>query len=116
MKLFYITLSFILLQLLFSCNNSKKNSAVLLKQYHVWGNCSKCKATIEKACNINGVNTAIWSEDSKLLTLKIDTSILAVETVLKAIADSGYDNELFFANDYAYSKLDISCQYERRAE
>lgn len=80
----------------------------------VWGNCDKCKATIEKACKINGVNSASWNQDSKLIKIKLDTSVVSTNKVLQAIANAGYDNEKFTADDYAYSNLPACCQYERK--
>jgi len=97
-----------------SCNNNK--SAFAEKSFHVWGNNQKCKVTIEKACESDGVGEAKWDMDSKLLKLKIDTTITSYSAVLKLVASAGYDNELFYGNDYAYSKLDETCQYERRAD
>jgi periplasmic mercuric ion binding protein len=95
-----------------SCSTGKKGTAQFTE--HVWGNCEKCKANIENACKIQGVSEADWSVDSKLLTLKLDTSIVSVESVLKSVAKAGYDSEKFFADDYSYGALPQCCQYERR--
>ena len=43
-----------------------------------------------------------------------DTAIITTDAVLKSVASAGYDNELFYGNDYAYSNLPEVCQYERR--
>jgi len=96
----------------FSCGGGKKSSVEMTA--HVWGNCEKCKATIEKTCSIDGVSDAVWNEDSKLLNLKLDTSMISLNTVLEAIAKAGYDNDKFYADDYAYNKLPDCCQYDRR--
>ncbi|MBA3663020.1 MAG: heavy-metal-associated domain-containing protein [Bacteroidetes bacterium] len=105
---------FLLLTLfLYSCGSS--NSTVE-KTVKVWGNCEKCKTRIETAAKINGVSKAEWNMDSKLLKFKVDTSITTINAVLKSVAHAGHDNEVFFADDYAYSRLPESCQYERRAE
>ena len=95
-----------------ACGGSK-NKAVDMSA-HVWGNCEKCKATIEKACGIDGVSEADWNIDSKLLKLKVDTSKITLNAVLEAVAKAGYDNEKFYADDYAYNKLPDCCQYDRR--
>lgn len=81
---------------------------------HVYGNCEKCKVTIEKACVLDGVNDASWGIDSKLLTVKYDTTKVSLDFVLESVSKAGYDNERFFANDYAYEALEPCCQYERR--
>ena len=96
----------------FACTGDKTPS--IETTVHVWGNNDQCKTTIETASKIDGVTEATWSPDSKLLKLKLDTAGVTVSTVLQAVAKAGYDNEKFFADDYAYNKLPESCQYERR--
>ncbi len=81
---------------------------------HVWGNNEKCKITIEKACVLDGVKDADWSVESKLLTVKYDTNKVSLDFILESVSKAGYDNERFFANDYAYEALEPGCQYERR--
>lgn len=105
---------FILAGLFYACN-SPKNSTVE-KSVKVWGNCEKCKARIETAAKIKGVSSVDWHVDSKLLQFKVDTLIASPSQVLKAVAHAGHDNELFFGDDYAYSALPETCQYERRTE
>lgn len=95
-----------------SCGSN--SNTVVEKTFHVWGNNEICKHNIEKACKLNGVSDPNWNQDSKLLKFKIDTAILNTDAVLKSVASAGYDNELFFGNDYAYSNLPEACQYERR--
>lgn len=104
--IFFISLGFA------GCNSGGSSSYET--SVHVWGNCEKCKATIEKSCNLGGVSIAKWDVDSKLLTLKLDTNVVSVDAVLQAVAKSGYDNEKFYANDYAYDNLPTCCQYDRR--
>lgn len=99
---------------LFFISCGTKSEAVVEKTFHVWGNNETCKKSIEKACKLSGVSGANWNVDSKLLKFKIDTSIITTDAVLKSVASAGYDNELFFGNDYAYSNLPEACQYERR--
>ena len=81
--------------------------------FHVLGNNEMCKKTIEEACKMKGVSSADWHMDSKLLTLKVDTTLVTFDEVLQSVASVGYDNEKFFGNDYAYGALPESCQYER---
>ena len=103
---------FIVFVLLLSCNEGKKPAVEMT--VHVWGNCDKCKAAIEKTCTMDGVSEANWNVDSKLLKLKLDTSVVTLNVVLQAVAKAGYDNEKFYADDYAYNKLPDCCQYDRR--
>lgn len=113
MKKFFYIILFIVGLGIFSCNTGGGASSYETS-VHVWGNCEKCKATIEKSCNLNGVTSANWDVDSKLLTLKLDTNVISVDAVLQAVAKAGYDNEKYYANDYAYDNLPQCCQYERR--
>lgn len=94
----------------------KTSNTTIEKAYKVWGTCEESKSRIESAAKINGVSFAEWNSDSKLLTLKLDTTVTSTNAVLKSVAKAGHDNELFFADDYAYSKLPENCQYERRSE
>ena len=104
----------IAISIIFSC--CKNSTTLSEKSFHVWGNNQQCKSTIEQACLADGVAEAKWDIDSKLLKLKIDTTVTNYDAVLKQVARAGYDNELFFGNDYAYSKLPEACQYERRVD
>lgn len=98
--------------LFFACTGNK--TPAIESTVHVWGNNEQCKAIIENASKIEGVTEAVWSPDSKLLKVKLDTSVVTVNAVLQSVAKAGYDNEKFFADDYAYNKLPEACQYERR--
>lgn len=104
----------IALLMFFSCSDASKS--VKEKTAHVYGNCELCKARIEAAAKIKGVNEASWNVDSKLLTFKLDTTITSVESILRAVAAVGHDNEAFMGNDYAYQKLPERCHYERKEE
>jgi hypothetical protein len=80
----------------------------------VWGNCSMCKAHIEKAAKADGVSKASWDKDSKLLTLVYEPSKVKSDDIQKKIAAAGYDTEKFKGDDKAYAKLDACCQYDRK--
>jgi mercuric ion binding protein len=112
MKKIYLTIIAIT-AFIYACSNSKSVSD---KTIHVYGNCEKCKARIEKAAKMKGVTDVNWNIDSKLLTYKIDTLVTGVNTVLQAIAAAGHDNDAFPGNDYTYGKLPQCCQYERKSE
>jgi copper chaperone CopZ len=112
MRIIFASLIFI--ALISSCKNS--SGSVVEKTVKVWGNCEKCEKRIEDAGKIQGVSSVDWNAESKLLTLKADTSVVSVDEVLRSIAKAGHDNEKYFADDYAYSKLPETCQYERRSE
>ncbi|MCA6436093.1 MAG: heavy-metal-associated domain-containing protein [Bacteroidota bacterium] len=73
-----------------------------------------CKNTIETALKLKGIQAANWDVNSKLLTIKFDSLSTSPTIFLKAVAEAGYDNEAFIANDYAYKNLPECCQYERK--
>lgn len=84
--------------------------------YMVSGNCGMCKSTIEKAASVMGVSEAKWDIETKILTLAYDANLITGDTVLKHIADAGYDNEKFKATDMVYNALPGCCKYERTQE
>jgi mercuric ion binding protein len=98
-------------------SNSKMDMATTKTEtIKVWGNCSTCKAKIEKAAKADGVSKASWDTDSKLLTLVYDPSKVKSDDIQKKIAAVGYDTEKFKGDDKAYAKLDACCQYDRAPE
>lgn len=60
-----------------------------------------------------GVSEAKWDIETKILTLAYDANLITGDTVLKHIADAGYDNEKFKATDMVYNALPGCCKYER---
>ncbi len=119
----------ILLAVFVSCKSSDNNSTksdnqqsqvvntdntaqnVIVKTFDVKGNCGMCKNRIEKAAlSVDGVISADWSIDDKILTLKYK-EFLDPATVLQKIADVGHDNEMFTANDNVYNNLPSCCLY-----
>jgi hypothetical protein len=72
-----------------------------------------CKKTIEKAVNEKGISKGVWDKNTKMILLSYDSTKTNTATLLKQIADVGYDNELQKANDEAYNKRPKCCHYER---
>jgi copper chaperone CopZ len=112
MRILNVFIAVLITVILFSCNGGSKT--VVEKTAHVYGNCEKCKATIEKAAKIKGVEKADWNVESKLITLKYDSLQTSENDILKAIAAVGYDNDAYDGDDYAYQKLPDCCHYERK--
>ena len=84
--------------------------------FGVRGNCGMCKSTIESATmSIEGVDTASWSTESKMLSINVSTEIndQFINDIHNAIAKSGYDTELSTALDEDYDKLPMCCKYNR---
>lgn len=78
------------------------------------GNCGMCKRTIEKAGNLKNEAQVIWDADNQRATITYDSGKTTIDTVLKRIAQVGYDNEKYLAPDEVYSNLHDCCQYERK--
>jgi copper chaperone CopZ len=84
--------------------------------FGVRGNCGMCKSTIESATmSIEGVDTASWSTESKMLSINVSTEIndQFINDIHNAIVKSGYDTELSIALDEDYDKLPMCCKYNR---
>lgn len=82
--------------------------------FKVWGNCGMCKKTIEGAAKKSGASYANWNEDSKMLVVKYASAKTSVDKIQKEIANAGYDNDKFDANNEAYANLHECCQYDRK--
>lgn len=80
----------------------------------VYGNCEMCKARIEKAATLEGVQKADWNTDTKILTVLYDAEKIKLDKIQKNIAASGHDTEKYRAEAAVYKKLPGCCQYERK--
>ena len=127
MKYIYLLFSVLILV---SCMNNKQpevkvielpatKTAEIIKSdvtFGVRGNCGMCKSTIESATmSIEGVDTATWSTESKMISINVSTEIndQLINDIHNAIAKSGYDTELSRAVDEDYDKLPMCCKYDR---
>lgn len=104
-------LSAIVMITLISCASAKNKST---EKFTVYGNCGMCETTIEDALNMTkGVVYADWIVETKLLTVKYDTTKLSLEEIKQKVADVGYDSDSHRAKDAVYNKLHGCCQYDR---
>ena len=127
MKYIYLLISVLTVV---SCMNNKQpevkvievpatKTAEIIKSdltFGVRGNCGMCKSTIESATmSIEGVDTASWSTESKMISINVSTEIndQLINDIHNAIAKSGYDTELSTAVDEDYDKLPMCCKYDR---
>lgn len=83
-------------------------------EFKVYGACGMCEARIEKAAKIEGVESADWSQETKMLTLTYDADQVNLRDVHQSIADAGHDTEEVKAKDATYEKLPACCHYERK--
>jgi mercuric ion binding protein len=81
--------------------------------FKVYGNCGMCENRIEKAAKIDGVTSAEWSQETKMLTLQYDPQKVNLDDVHQKIADAGHDTEKVRAQDETYSNLPACCLFER---
>lgn len=81
--------------------------------FKVAGECGMCKKKIESAAKKSGASYAAWNVDSKILTVKYNSTSTNKAKIEKAIANVGYDTPDYKTTEEAYSKLDECCQYER---
>lgn len=83
-------------------------------KFKVYGNCGMCEARIEKAAKIEGVASADWDMETKILTITFNPTSVKPGLVHKAVAAVGHDTDKERADDEVYAKLHTCCQYERR--
>ena len=84
------------------------------QQIKVAGLCEMCKDRIETAAkSVNGVESANWEIDTKMLHVNFDSSKTNSDEIQKAVAKVGHDTEKFKASDEVYSKLPECCLYDR---
>ena len=96
---------------------SKTTENLIASTFGVRGNCTMCKATIEKAANsVNGVTTAIWDVDKKKIDVTFDSEKTTEIAIEKAIAAVGYDTENIKGDLNAYQNLPSCCLYTRDME
>ncbi|MEM9990643.1 MAG: cation transporter, partial [Bacteroidota bacterium] len=78
--------------------------------FFVAGSCGMCKARIEAAAyEVEGIQMAIWDEDTQQLSVEI-TSVEVLQTdVEAAVAKAGYDTKSHRANLAAYEDLPDCC-------
>ena len=103
----------VIVVLLSSVNSFAQIKNAKTETVKVYGNCGMCKATIEKAGNVNKVASVEWNKDTKMATLTYDSDKTNQDEILKRIALAGYDSEKFLAPDDVYAKLPGCCQYSR---
>ena len=82
--------------------------------FKVYGKCGMCKNRIEGAAKkLEGVESANWDVDSKILTVRYDSTKVEETSIHEKIAGVGHDTEKLKATDEAYDKLMGCCKYER---
>jgi copper chaperone CopZ len=87
------------------------------EKFKVYGNCGMCEKRIEKAANqLEGVSSADWNKETKMIQVVLDDSKTDVHKVQTAIAKAGHDTDMHKAKDEAYDKLPDCCKYDRSGD
>ena len=80
----------------------------------VYGECGMCETRIEKAAtDLDGVTSAEWDKETKMLEVKFDSKKANVHKVHMAVAKVGHDTDMHKAKDEVYNELPGCCKYER---
>ncbi|RYE20493.1 MAG: cation transporter [Sphingobacteriales bacterium] len=80
----------------------------------VSGECGMCKNRIQKALKLEGISSATWDTETKLLTVSYNPAVITNDDIQKKVAVVGHDTEKFKAEDAVYNKLPGCCKYERK--
>src|ERR1700741_2848548 len=105
-KYFTVVLCILIANTAFS--QQKKDSTISFK---VYGLCEQCKQRIEQSIKVNGVDSANWNIQSKMLSLTYDTGLISLETIQQRILAVGHDVENRKATPAAYGSLPSCCRY-----
>jgi hypothetical protein len=111
MKSIFLLMSIIMLLSFSVCNAQIKNAKT--ETVHIYGNCTMCESTIEKAGNVKKIAKVDWNKDTQMATIIYNTKKTNQDEILKRIALAGYDSDKFLAPDDVYNNLHGCCQYER---
>ena len=82
--------------------------------FKVYGNCGMCKNRIEKATKLDGVTSAVWDVDTKIIAVTYDSTKITNDDIQKKIAAVGHDTDKHKADDKVYDKLPGCCLYDRK--
>lgn len=84
----------------------------------MYGVCGMCRSRIVKtALKIDGVKSASWDRDTKMLTFGYDASMdrnSVLDKVQSEMAAVGHDTDKYRASDEVYNKLPGCCHYDRK--
>jgi hypothetical protein len=84
--------------------------------FKVSGNVA-CKSQIESIItSIEGVVSAVWDANTKMMTVIFDSGTVKKDRFYVALAEGGYDNQELHAKSINYEELPAACRYTREAE
>ena len=109
LKLLFLVSFALLTSNLFAQENQQKTDSI-----KVYGECGMCKSRIEKALKHEGITTAAWDDETKILGVTYDPIKITNDDIQKRVAAVGHDTEKFKADDKVYKKLPGCCLYDRK--
>lgn len=112
MKALIVVLALAFIQLI-GFTQSKGSVKTETVEFKVYGNCGMCKNRIEKALKVDGVESAGWDANSKMVTVVYDKKNITKDQLHELVAEAGHDTDLVRAEDETYNKLHSCCKYER---
>ena len=83
--------------------------------FKVYGECGMCKHRIENALKVDGIRSAVWNVDTKMLTVQyvLTADITGEDKIHQLVAGVGHDTDKNKAPDSVYNNLPGCCHYER---
>ena len=98
-----------------SCNTQSQNKKITTttEEIKVLGACDMCKTRIEDAMKVDGITAAVWNQETQLLKVTYNPSVITNDDIQKKEAAVGHDTEKYKADDEVYANLPECCHYER---
>lgn len=103
----------IMLVCLMSIKNLAQENNIVQDSILVRGNCVMCKNNIENAIKKEISAKGEWDIKTKVLKFSYDKNKTSKSKIMRRIADKGYDNQMFTAEDKDYQLLPDCCKYDR---
>lgn len=114
MKTLHIFLAILMAASTFSTVTAQSKADLSKETIKVWGNCGMCKVRIEKAAKEAGATTAVWNEETKMLSVSYLSSKTSLTAIEQKIAAAGHDTQNVLAGEDGYTKLPGCCKYDRK--
>lgn len=99
---------------IFSVSLFAQNPTLQTDTIKVYGKCGMCKNRIQKSLVVDGVATAEWNTETRMLIVSYDPSKITNDDIQKKVASVGHDTEKYSADDEVYNNLPGCCHYERK--
>ena len=83
--------------------------------FKVYGECGMCKHRIENSLKVDGIKSAKWDVDTKILVVNyiLTADVRGADQIQQLVAAVGHDTEKYRAPDSVYNHLPGCCHYER---